>query len=34
MMSMSLTIDHRATDGMVAFRFLESLRRRIESVAE
>ena len=34
MMSMSLTIDHRATDGMVAFRFLESLRRRMESIAE
>jgi pyruvate/2-oxoglutarate dehydrogenase complex dihydrolipoamide acyltransferase (E2) component len=32
MMWLSLTFDHRATDGMQAFRFLESLRRRLESV--
>jgi pyruvate/2-oxoglutarate dehydrogenase complex dihydrolipoamide acyltransferase (E2) component len=29
-MTLSLTFDHRAADGMVAFRYLESVRKRIE----
>lgn len=33
MLWLSLTIDHRATDGMTAFRFLDALRRRLESLA-
>ncbi len=30
-MLLSLTFDHRAADGMMAFRYLDSLRRRVEA---
>ena len=30
-MTIALTFDHRATDGMAAFKFLDGLRRRIEA---
>ena len=30
MMAMALTFDHRATDGMVAFRFLARVRELLE----
>src|SRR5207248_8719297 len=31
MMTIALTFDHRAVDGMAAFKFLDRLRRRIEA---
>jgi 2-oxoglutarate dehydrogenase E2 component (dihydrolipoamide succinyltransferase) len=34
MMTLSLTFDHRATDGMQAFRFLEAIRQRLESITK
>ena len=32
MMALALTFDHRATDGMVAFRFLARVRELLESL--
>jgi pyruvate/2-oxoglutarate dehydrogenase complex dihydrolipoamide acyltransferase (E2) component len=31
MMTLALTFDHRAADGMAAFRFLERLKARLEA---
>src|SRR5262249_37159327 len=31
MITISLTFDHRAADGMAAFKFLDRLRRRLEA---
>jgi 2-oxoglutarate dehydrogenase E2 component (dihydrolipoamide succinyltransferase) len=33
MMMLSLTFDHRATDGMTAFKYLDAVRRRLEEVS-
>jgi pyruvate/2-oxoglutarate dehydrogenase complex dihydrolipoamide acyltransferase (E2) component len=32
MMALALTFDHRATDGMVAFRFLARVREMLETL--
>jgi 2-oxoglutarate dehydrogenase E2 component (dihydrolipoamide succinyltransferase) len=34
MMTLALTFDHRAADGMAAFKFLGRLKERLESGAE
>jgi 2-oxoisovalerate dehydrogenase E2 component (dihydrolipoyl transacylase) len=34
MMNLSLSIDHRALDGLAAARFLQAVKRQLETVAE